>query len=105
MVFFETDVFTKQIVDLLPDDEYMKLQRELAHNPKAGAVIQEGGGIRKLRWVAKGSGKRGGIRVIYYHVAADESVFMLLAYSKRQKDDLTSQQKKILVKLVKEQLS
>ncbi|MDY0355077.1 MAG: type II toxin-antitoxin system RelE/ParE family toxin [Sedimentisphaerales bacterium] len=104
MVFFETDVFTKQIVDLLPDDEYMRLQGKLVKHPRAGAVIQGGGGIRKLRWAVEGSGKRGGIRVIYYHVAADDSIFMLLAYSKTGKDDLTSQQKKILAKLVREQL-
>jgi len=34
-----------------------------ASHPEAGDVIPETGGLRKLRWVAKG--KRGGWRVIY----------------------------------------
>lgn len=38
----------------------------LAANPKARVVIPETGGVRKLRWVAPGRGKRGGTRVIHY---------------------------------------
>lgn len=105
MIFFETEVFTQSIAALLSDEDYRHLQQELLCDPKAGAVIPGCGGIRKLRWRRQGSGKRGGIRVIYYYIAADGCIFMLLAYSKRQVDDLTSQQKKILANLVKEELS
>jgi len=69
MVFVESAVFTRRLRDLLSDDEYEYLQRHLALNPTAGAVIQDTGGLRKVRWAA-GGGKRGGGRVIYFHAAS-----------------------------------
>ncbi len=103
--FYETKDFTRIITELLSDEEYLKLQKSLVVNPKAGNVIAETGGVRKLRWVIKGRGKRGGVRVIYYYVTRDEQIFMLYAYSKKMKADLTKQEKKALAKLVREELS
>ena len=45
------------------------MQRYLALNPHAGDVIQGTGGLRKARWAAEGGGKRGGVRVICFHVS------------------------------------
>jgi len=101
----ETSVFTKQIKKLLEDTEYRELQKELVINPIAGAMIRRSGGLRKLRWTIEGRGKRGGIRVIYYYVTADERIFMLAAYTKRAKDDLTDKEVTALRKLVKEELA
>lgn len=66
MVIIETTVFTRRIKELMPDDDYQELQEALIHAPDAGDVIRNSGGIRKIRWSAKGHGKRGGVRVIYY---------------------------------------
>ena len=44
MIFIETTIFTKQIMELLTDLEYRELQNELLLNPKSGAVVQGGGG-------------------------------------------------------------
>jgi len=41
-------------------------QTELVQRPAAGDLIKGGHGLRKLRWKIERSGKRGGIRVIYY---------------------------------------
>jgi hypothetical protein len=62
-------------------------------------VIQGAGGLRKVRWSAPGSGKRGGVRVIYFHVAADAQVRLLLIYRKGVKDDLTAAEKRTLRRL------
>lgn len=40
--------------------------------------IQQTGGLRKIRWAANGKGKRGGVRIIYYHVTADAQIRLLL---------------------------
>ena len=45
--------------------------------PKAGAVIQATGGIRKLRWASKGKGKRGGVRIIYYWLDSKNRFYLL----------------------------
>jgi hypothetical protein len=82
--FRETQLFTRLIVELLTDQEYAALQGTLVITPEAGDLIQGTGGLRKLRWrqAARGKGKRGGIRVIYYWYEAGSLLYMLLAYSK-----------------------
>lgn len=93
MVFIETPIFTEDVQQLLSDREYGSLQLHLAANPNVGNVIQGTRGLRKVRWAAMGKGKRGGVRVIYYHVAAAEQIRMLLIYRKGVKDDLTQTQR------------
>lgn len=96
MIFIETPVFTEDLHNLLSDDEYTEFQKYLALNPLSGDVIQSTGGLRKVRWAAGGKGKRGGVRIIYYHVTADSQIRLLLIYKKGIRDDLTADQKKIL---------
>ena len=99
MIFIETPIFTEDVKELLLDDEYAAFQKYLADNPTVGDVIQQTSGLRKIRWAANGKGKRGGVRIIYYHVTADAQIRLLLIYRKGIQDDLTDQQKKILCKL------
>lgn len=95
-VFFETPVFTRRVMELLPDDEYAELQRALVAAPDTGDVIPGSGGLRKLRWGAKGRGKRGGVRVIYFHVIRRDQFYMLLIYGKNEQDDLSPDQLRAL---------
>jgi len=99
MEFIESPSFTKYIYDYIDDDEFAALQWFLVNHPKAGDLIPQGGGIRKLRWQAKGRGKRGGIRVIYYFVGKREEIWFLSVYAK---NELTDIPKDILVQLRKE---
>jgi hypothetical protein len=103
MIFIETSVFTKVITALIPEDCYKELQLELLLRPDAGALIKGGGGIRKIRWNAGSTGKRGGIRVIYYLDLPDR-IFMLYAYKKNQQEDLTQEQVKVLKQIALEWL-
>jgi hypothetical protein len=103
MRFVETPVFTASLRRLLPDEPYRALQLALALRPEQGAVIPGGGGLRKLRWGAEGRGKRGGLRVIYYWVAADEVCYMLYVYAKNEQGDLTPAQVRTLARLVREE--
>ena len=60
------------------------LQRTLAANPEAGALIPGSGGVRKLRWALPGRGKRSGLRVIYYVRAHQGLIWMLTLYAKNE---------------------
>jgi hypothetical protein len=62
MLFIETSIFTKQIKELVSDDEYRELQQELLVQPDKGDLIKNGGGIRKVRCAQGSKGKSGGIR-------------------------------------------
>jgi len=99
-VFFETSVFTRRVTELLADDEYAELQQALAANPNAGEVIPGSGGLRKMRWAIQGRGKRGGARVIYYHLISRDQFYMLLIYGKNEQDDLSPEQLRLLKKAV-----
>lgn len=102
MELIETPIFTKKIVNIIPDDDYGEMQWALAINPEVGPVIPGGGGIRKLRWRASGKGKSGGVRIIYYVYARDQKIYLLYPYKKSEQGDLTRKQLRILREYVKE---
>jgi hypothetical protein len=101
MIFKETSIFTKLIVELMSDDQYRRLQSALINNPQAGDVIKGSGGLRKIRWGIDGKGKRGGSRVIYYLELSEDTIFMLYAYAKNEQEDLTPEQLKVLKTIIK----
>jgi hypothetical protein len=68
----------------------------LALNPDAGDVIPRSDGGRKVRWVVKGRGKRGGVRVIYFNRLADGTIWLLTMYAKNVREDIDV---KVLIKI------
>ncbi len=103
MLIIETQIFTKRIQELIPDEEYRLLQAHLVNRPDAGKIISGSGGLRKLRWSAGGHGKRGGIRVIYYWAISQDVLLLLYAYPKSEQDDLTPEQLKQLRKVIEKE--
>ena len=97
--FVESPLFGKLVYDYLSEEEYADLQWHLATVPDAGDIIRGSGGIRKLRWSAKGKGKRGGVRVIYYwHDDAGE-IWLLTVYAKNEADTIPTN----ILKKIREQ--
>lgn len=86
--FIETRLFTRLVAEYLTDDEYRKLQVVLVERPEAGEVIPGSGGLRKLRWAARGRGKRGGYRVIYLPKTAQGVIWMLTMYPKNVAENI-----------------
>ncbi|MGE6608880.1 hypothetical protein ACQKE4_20665, partial [Halomonas sp. NPDC076908] len=46
------------------------------------------GGCRKVRWSVAGSGKRGGVRVIYFTKLANGEIWLLVIYKKAVKENI-----------------
>lgn len=87
----ETPEFLSATRKLMSDEDRALLVDYLAYNPMAGDLVQGTGGIRKLRWALEGRGKRGGARVIYFYHDADMPLFVLTAYAKNERADLSQQ--------------
>jgi mRNA-degrading endonuclease RelE of RelBE toxin-antitoxin system len=100
MEFVEVPAFTSRVLRYLDDESYAELQNHLAHYPNAGAIIPGSKGLRKIRWAAKGRGKRGGTRVIYFWHVTPEIITFLDIYPKNEKDDLTKQEIRLLNQLL-----
>jgi mRNA-degrading endonuclease RelE of RelBE toxin-antitoxin system len=83
MIIIETSIFSRRLQDHLSDDEYRGLQAVLAVRSDAGALIPGSGGLRKIRWVCEGHGKRGGVRVIYYWAVELDRILLLILRKKR----------------------
>ena len=88
--------FKAEAKELLGTDGIEALAVYLIDHPDAGDVIPGAGGARKLRWPAKGRGKRGGARIIYIYVLIAARVYLLRCYAKSIKTDLTADEKKEL---------
>ncbi len=72
----------------------------LIDHPDAGDMIPGSGGVRKLRWAAKGKGKRGGVRIVYLYLAMTGRIYLIRCYAKSVKVDLTADEKKQLRQMV-----
>ena len=84
----------------MSDANRQVMEAAIVADPGVAPVIRGTGGIRKLRWAGSGRGKRGGIRTIYFHHAEPEVVYLLTAYAKADRDDLSAADKKVLRRLV-----
>lgn len=84
----------------LSDGDLPALEEALLDNPQLGDVIEGTGGARKMRIQMEGRGKSGGGRVIYLDVFEQEHLYLLFAYPKNVQENLTSDQKKVIRKMI-----
>ncbi len=85
----ETLVFQKQWPLYWSEEERGEFAAYIAEFPNSGDVVPKSGGIRKVRWRRPGTGKSGGVRVIYFTRIAEEEVVLLLIYAKSETDNIT----------------
>lgn len=98
-VFF-TKTYERVVRKLMSEADRQSMEAAIVADPGAAPVIRGTGGIRKLRWAGSGRGKRGGIRAIYFHHSGPATVYLLTAYAKADRDDLSAADKKVLRRLV-----
>ena len=73
----------------LTDDDLRRLENLILENPELGDVMQGTGGLRKLRFSFSDRGKSGSSRVCYINIVRKEKIFLITAYPKNVKDNLS----------------
>lgn len=84
----ETRDFQKQAAKVWSDEERTEFIGWIAENPLAGDVIPGADGARKVRWAIAGKGKRGGVRVVYFHLSADGLLLLVAVYAKSDRANM-----------------
>lgn len=84
----------------MDDADLRRLQSELLSDPKVGAVMRSTGGVRKMRFAFKYQGKSGSIRVIYVDFEVYEKIYLLTAYTKNEKDNLSQKERNEIKELI-----
>jgi hypothetical protein len=84
----------------LGDNELRQLQETLLKNPKAGKVIQGTKGLRKIRIAFDGQGKSGSGRVAYVDFSVHEVIYLITAYPKNEKDNLSKAERNTIAKMI-----
>ncbi|MXW10069.1 MAG: addiction module toxin RelE [Gammaproteobacteria bacterium] len=102
MRVFTTKTCERAVRKLLPEPDRSAMEAAVVADPRAAPVIQGTGGLRKLRWTGSGRGKRGGIRAIYFRHAGADAIYLLTAYAKADRDDLSPADRRVLSRLVAE---
>ena len=107
-LFVEMPIFRSRWKDMgLNDDDLKRLQEQLLADPKIGAVMRGTGGVRKMRFAFEQRGKSGSIPVIYVDFEVYEKIFLITAYPKNEKDNLTDAERneiKQMIHALEEQL-
>lgn len=99
--FIMTPEFDKQWKAIgLTDKELKALQEELTIIPTKGDIIQGTGGLRKIRVAFDNRGKSGSGRVCYVDFAAFEKIYLITAYTKNEKENLSKEERKSIKLLV-----
>lgn len=100
LTLIESPVFTKLWPEYWSEEERGEFASWLAQNPEAGDVVPGSGGVRKVRWSRQGTGKSGGVRVIYYNQFSSGLIWLLTIYAKSKQEDAPAH----IVKALKQEL-
>jgi hypothetical protein len=92
----ETHHFSRTAARLFSEEELADAIWLIARNPEAGDLIPDSGGLRKIRVRRGAQGKRGGARVIYYFFDRDHPIYLLEAFAKNERSDLSVSERRQL---------
>jgi hypothetical protein len=92
----ETPVYSRRAEGLLSDDEREEFAVFISKSPTVGSVVRGTGGVRKVRWARAGSGKSGGVRVVYYNQLSQEEMWLLTLYAKNERATIPAHELKLI---------
>ena len=102
ITIIRTKEYSRFVSRLPLGKEIDKAEEEIVRNPDKWPVIKGTSGIRKARFAIGNKGKRGGGRIWYFYLTKKEEIYLLRAYLKNEKEDLTETDKSILKQSVRD---
>lgn len=78
---------------IFSEPESERIVNMVAADPECGELMQGTGGFRKVRVGRGGMGKRGGARVVYILRSEAFPIFLVTAYAKNEKENLTKKER------------
>jgi hypothetical protein len=106
-IFVNSPAFTRIYDQLiaehkLSEQDFVDFEQDLLKDPQQGKAISGMDGLRKIRIKSTTKGKRGGFRLDYLDFPDEEVLYYIVIYPKSNKDDLSSDEKKIVLRMIKE---
>jgi hypothetical protein len=98
----ETLLFQRQWPLYWTEEQRGSFAAHIAEHPTVGDVVPGSGGIRKVRWGISGTGKSGGVPVIYFTRNPEGEVVLLTLYAKSKTDNLTGPKLKEIRRVLEE---
>ena len=85
----ESPIFQKLWPRYWDEDERAEFASFIALNSEVGSVIRGSGGVRKVRWAREGTGKSGGVRIVYLTRSETGEVYLLTLYAKSESENIS----------------
>ena len=92
--FVVSKSFERDAAKVFTSAELTGFLNYIAAKPDSGIRLRGGHGLRKIRWKAKGFGKSGGARIIYYFRDLNMPLLLLAVYAKNDRAQLSKAETK-----------
>ena len=92
----ETPTYLANANKLFSEEERADIVALIAAEPECGDLIRGTGGFRKVRVARKGMGKSGGARIVYIWRNERFPVFLIAAFPKNEKENLSMAERNAL---------
>lgn len=88
LTVIESPIFQKLWPIYWSEEERGEFAAHIATNPSDGDLIRGSGGVRKVRWSRAGTGKSGGVRVVYLLRTEEGEIYLLTLYAKAKSESI-----------------
>jgi hypothetical protein len=88
LTIVESPIFQKLWPLYWNEEERAEFAAHISANPGEGTVIRGSGGVRKIRWTRPGTGKSGGVRIVYLLQTESGEVYLLTMFAKSEKENI-----------------
>ena len=85
----ESPIFQKLWPLYWDEEERAEFAVHLASNPEEGDLIRGSGGVRKIRWMRPGTGKSGGVRIVYLLRIERSEVYLFTMFAKSVQENIS----------------